>query len=109
MEGIKSLDYYIADIKKRIADETIRKKINPVHEIVNAYYKVRGWDNLPKSEYKKREKSYGYLSAQANRLFLSCGGNLEDALWAIDAMNYKANKGHFEWTISTCNKHKLTY
>lgn len=79
---------------------------SPVHEIVNTYYKIRGWDDKPKSFYKKREHSYGKLAAEAKELYEVLDHNLEDCIWAIDKMNYLAEKGGFEWSISTCLKHK---
>ena len=82
------------------------QKINPVHEVVNNYYKIKKVDGKPKAFYEGRY-SYGRLSAQAKKLIEMCGGNLEDALWCLDKMNYKAEKGNYDWTISTCLKHDL--
>jgi hypothetical protein len=79
---------------------------NPIHEIVNTYYKIRGWDDKPKSFFKKKERSYGKLAAEAKELYEVLDRNLEDCIWAIDRMNYLAEKGGFDWSISTCLKHK---
>ncbi len=79
---------------------------SPIHEIVNTYYKIRGWDDKPKSFYKKREHSYGKLAVEAKELYEVLGHDLEDCIWAIDRMKYLAEKGGFEWSISTCLKHK---
>jgi hypothetical protein len=82
------------------------KKVNRVHEIVNVYLKIRGWDKFTKEEYKKRNINYGRLASEAKLLLESCNDRLDDAIWSIDKMNYKANKGSFDWTIRTCLKYK---
>ncbi len=89
---------------KRMED----KKINPVHEVVNEYFKIIGMENAPKTSFVGRY-SYGRLAVQAKRLLESCEGNLEDALWCLDKMNYKAKRSGYDWTISTCLKHDLGY
>ena len=90
--------------------ENLRKHkpaVNPVHEIVNVYYEIRGWDNKPKRFYKKKERSYPKLASEAKKLYQACGENLDDAIWALDKMKYLAQKGDFEWSIITCLKHNL--
>lgn len=86
--------------------EKKQKKINPIHEIVNLYYQIKKIDREPKEFYVGR---YGYpkLSKEAKRLYIACGEKLEDAMWSLDKMNYKAEKGDFDWSISTCLKHNL--
>jgi hypothetical protein len=81
------------------------KKYEQKLEIVNTYYKIRGWENKRKTFYKGK-RSYGKLAAEAKELYEVLGRNLEDCIWAIDKMNYLATKGGFEWSISTCLKHK---
>ena len=82
------------------------KKINPVHEIVNMYFVMNKLDNMPASFYKGRY-SYGKLSKEAKQLYFACGSVLDDALWCLDKMRYKAEKGRFDWSIITCLKHDL--
>ena|SRR3989338_11614803 len=79
---------------------------SPIHEIVNTYYKIRGWDKKSKRFFKKKERSYGKLAHEAKELYEVLDHNLEDCIWALDRMNYLATKGNFEWSISTCLKHK---
>lgn len=93
---------YIERIK--IADH----KINPIHEIVNTYYRINGWENMDKTFYKGRY-AYGKLSAEAKRLYTACGESLDDAMWSLYRMEEKANKGGFDWSIITCLKHKLKW
>ncbi|OGI76313.1 hypothetical protein A3C67_00345 [Candidatus Nomurabacteria bacterium RIFCSPHIGHO2_02_FULL_42_19] len=80
---------------------------NPVHEIVNIYYEMRRWDNMPKKFYEKKERSYPKLAHEAKMLYEACEEELEDAVWALDKMKYLADKGGFDWSIITCLKHKL--
>ena len=82
------------------------KKINPVHEIVKTYFELRGIDKRPASFYKGRH-SYPKLAKEAKTLYTDCNENIEDALWSLDKMKYKADKGRFDWSIITCLKHKL--
>ncbi len=90
---------YLKNLKKE------KKAINPIHEIVNVYYRLRGWENKRKSFYKGK-RSNGKLAFEAKELYEILEKNLEDSLWAIDRMKYLAEKGDFEWTIRTCLKHK---
>lgn len=83
-----------------------KKKVNPTHEIVNLYFKVKGLDTKPKGFYTGRY-AYPKLAREARNLLNACDGKLEDALWSIDQMKYKAEKGGFDWSISTCLKHNL--
>ena len=83
-----------------------KKKVNPVHEIVNTYHIWKGTDGRPK-EFYGGKYGYGKLASEAKRLLTACGNSLDDALWSLDRMKYKAEKGRFNWSIITCLKHKL--
>lgn len=93
---------------ERLREESKReaKNISYVHEVVNTYYKLAGYDKMPKSFYKGR---YGYpkLSSEAKRLLEQCGSNLDDALWCLDKMKYIAGRKGFDWSIGTCIKYDL--
>ena len=80
--------------------------VNPIHEIVNIYYSMRGWDKKPKSFFKKKERGYGKLAYEAKKLYEVLDKNLDDCIWSLDRMKYLAEKGKFNWSISTCLKHK---
>ena len=84
------------------------KKVNPVHEVVNFYFRLIDKEKESKSFYKGRY-AYGKLAAEAKRLLEACNNDLDDAMWAVDKMKYKADKGGFDWSIITCLKHKLTW
>ena len=88
--------------------EQKKKDVNPVHEIVNMYYILNGWQNQPKVFFQGRY-SYGRLASQAKKLLEACNQNLEDALWCLDKMKYLAERGKFDWTISTCLEHELRW
>lgn len=85
-----------------------RKKIDNVHEIVSLFHRLKGTDNKPKAFYHGRY-GYGKLAREAKDLLYACDNNLEDAMWALDKMKYKAEKGGFDWSIITCLKHNLLY
>lgn len=86
--------------------ERNKKKVNPVHEIVGVFFKIRGMDKMPKSFYRGRY-AYPKLAREAKDLLGACNGILDDALWCLDKMKYLAERGHFDWTIRTCLKHNL--
>ena len=92
---------YFENVKKH------KHAVSPVHEIVNVYYEMKGWNNKPKRFYKKKERSYAKLASEAKRLYEACEKNLDNTIWALDRMKYLAEKGNFEWSIITCLKHKL--
>lgn len=91
---------YLANLKKH------KQAVNPVHEIVNCYYKMNGWEKMPKEFYTGRY-SYRKLASEAKALYVACGEVLDDCIWALDKMKYLANRGKFDWSIITCLKHKL--
>lgn len=79
--------------------------INPVHEIVDAYFKMIGKDKQMAGFYVGRY-SYPKMAREAKELYTVLNENLDDCMWALDKMNYLAKKGNFDWSISTCLKHK---
>jgi hypothetical protein len=91
---------YLANLKKH------KPAVNPIHEIVNCYYKMNGWEKMSKDFYKGRY-AYNKLAKEAKTLYVACNEVLDDAIWALDKMKYLANKGKFDWSIVTCLKHKL--
>ena len=91
---------YLANLRKH------KQAVNPVHEIVNCYYKMNGWEKMPKEFYTGRY-NYRKLAAEAKILYQACNEILDDSIWALDKMKYLASKGKFDWSIITCLKHKL--
>lgn len=83
-----------------------KEKLNPVHELVNVYFRIRNWDKMPKTFYVGRH-AYPKLASEAKRLLAACNGDLADAMWSLDKMKYLADKGKFDWSIITCLKHNL--
>ena len=92
---------YFENLKKH------KQAVNPVHEIVNCYYKMNGWEKMPKEFYQGRY-AYNKLAKEAKMLYVACDEVLDDSIWALDKMKYLAEKGGFDWSIITCLKHKLT-
>jgi len=90
---------YLANLRKH------KQAVNPVHEIVNCYYKMNGWEKMPKEFYTGRYE-YRKLASEAKKLYQACEEELDDAIWALDRMKYLAEKGGFDWSIITCLKHK---
>ena len=91
---------YLANLKKH------KQAVNPVHEIVNCYYKMNGWEKMPKTFYTGRY-AYNKLAFEAKKLYQACNEELDDCIWALDKMKYLAERGGFDWSIITCLKHKL--
>lgn len=82
------------------------EKMNPIREIVKTFHELKGTENKGAAFYRGRY-AYGKLAREAKSLFEACGDNIDDALWCLDKMKYKAEKGGFDWSISTCLKHNL--
>ncbi len=91
---------YLENLKKH------KEAVNPVHEIVNCYYKMNGWEKMPKTFYTGRY-AYNKLAFEAKKLYEACDKELDDCIWALDKMKYLAQKGNFDWSIITCLKHEL--
>lgn len=105
MKSIKDINPF-EGYTKRMQKRYPEIKLNPVKEIVNTYYQMNDLDKKSPLFYKGRY-GYGKLAKEAKNLLEVCGGNLEDALWCLDKMKYKAEKGDYDWSISTCLKHDL--
>ncbi len=95
------------ELKWREQYKNASKNFHPVHEIVRVYMELNGKNPDDRYIYTGRSH-YPKLAREAKLLLEDCGGNLEDALWSLDKMSYKAWKGGFNWSISTCRKHELT-
>lgn len=69
---------------------TLRKpKKSDVAEIVDAYCKAKGIDQVIKfSNELKQKYPYCRMCGRARRLLDECGGNISDALWAIQFGGY---------------------
>ena len=53
---------YLANLQKH------KQAVNPVHEIVNCYYKMNGWEKMPKEFYTGRYE-YRKLASEAKKLY----------------------------------------
>ena len=107
MELLNTKENPFAGYEERYRAKNGNKKLNPVHEIVQTYFQLIGKEFEPKMFYQGRY-NYGKLASEAKRLLTACGEDLEDALWSLDQMKYRAEKGRFDWSIITCLKHRLS-
>lgn len=82
-----------------------KKKVNPIHEIVDTYFRMIGKEKMEAGFYVGRY-SYGKVAKEAKELYSVLNENLDDCMWALDRMKYLADKGKFDWSIRTCLKHK---
>jgi hypothetical protein len=82
-----------------------KTKVNPIHELVDSYFKMIGKEKCETNFYVGRY-SYGKLAKEAKELYTVLGENFDDCMWAMDKMNYLAKKNNFDWSIRTCLKHK---
>jgi hypothetical protein len=98
-DGKNPFEGYLERLQKE------KKKVNPIHEIVNFYYLLNGWEKMPKDFYRGK-MGYGKLAKEAKDLYGVLKEDLDDCMWAIQKMDYLAKKGKFSWSISTCLKHK---
>ena len=89
---------YFEKIKKR------QQKVSPVHEIVDVYFTMIGKNNMPSDFYRGRYE-YRKMASEAKKLYKKYNENLDDCIWALDRMKYLAEKGKFDWSITTCLKH----
>lgn len=100
-DGKNPFEGYLEKLQKRNKN----RKINPIHEIVDTYFKMIGKDNMLAGSYVGRY-NYPKMAREAKELYTVLNENLDDCIWALDRMNYLAKKGKFDWSIITCLKHK---
>lgn len=99
INGKNPFEGYLEKLQKK------KSRVNPIHEIVDVYFKMIGMDNMPSKFYVGRY-NYGKIAKEAKELYTVLNQNLDDCIWALDKMRYLAEKGKFDWSISTCLKHK---
>ena len=72
--------------------------------VVDYYFELRGWANLPKEEYKKRDIIYGRFTRPAKQLLILCDGDLEKAKYLLDCLKRWAESKRLDWSIETVFK-----
>ena len=87
------------DFSKYLQAKPIKPKSSPVHRLVDYYLELKGI-----TDYKELY-SYPRLCREAKILLENCGGNEEDAHWAIYKLHEDARHKDFSWTLGTCNKY----
>lgn len=94
---------HISELAKKYKKKDFEK--NPIHELVDFYLVVRGWANKPKGFYLKAQISYPRLCREAKEVLKVFKD--DEAMQAIDSMNYRAKKQGFSWTLRTIIKKDL--
>ncbi len=92
---------------KLFEEKKVEKQKNPVHQIVNYFFELKGWADQDKEFYIENKIYYGQHVKRAKELLETCDGNLEKAKKCLDILN-EWSGGGFEWEISTCFKRPET-
>lgn len=79
----------------------IPRKENPVHLLVNFYFELKGWDDMPKEFYKEEKISYGRNVKAAKDLFELCENDLQKAKDFLERLKEWAEETGMDWTIET--------
>lgn len=84
----------------------VEKKVakTDVHLLVDYYFELRGWANLPKDEYKKRDIIYGRFTRPAKQLLILCDYELNKAKYLLDSVKRWAENKRLDWSIETVFK-----
>lgn len=80
------------------------RKDNNVHLLVNRFFELKGWNNLPKEEYKKRQIIYGRFTKPAKELLELTDGNYDIACKKLEIVKKWADTQEIEWGIETVFK-----
>lgn len=75
-----------------------------VSQLVDYYFELRGWANLPKDEYKKRKIIYGRFTRPAKQLLILCDHDLDKAKYLLDCVKRWAENKRLDWSIETVFK-----
>ena len=75
-----------------------------VQEIVNYFFVLKDWDNLPKEFYIKNHIIYGRYVKPAKQLLELCDNDVEKAKEVLDKISSWANDNGMEYTIETVIK-----
>ena len=85
-----------------------KKSKNPVLELVDYYYHLRGWDKFDKLQWKKLSKdlkySYSRNSKDAKEILKFCNNDLSIAIKEVYNEYSRAKYGRFDWRLSTIIK-----
>lgn len=82
----------------------MEKPKNNVQQLVNYYFELKEWDDMPVEFYKENNISYPRHCKRAKELLELCDGNLEKAKTMVDKIKDWADGRGLEWTIETVFK-----
>ncbi len=74
---------------------------NPVHQLTNYFFELKGWDDMPKEFYIENKIYYGQHVKRAKQLLEACDGNFEKAKNCLNELKKWADVSCLEWEIST--------
>ncbi len=80
------------------------KTKNSTEQLVDYFLMLRGWANLPKEEYKKRNIIYGRFTRPAKHLLILTDQNIDRAKYLLDCVKRWAELKHLDWSIETVFK-----
>src|SRR3989344_6970266 len=93
----------ITSSTRKLSSKEIATK-NNIEQLVNYFLELRGWANLPKEEYKKRNIIYGRFTRPAKHLLILTDQNLDRAKYLLDCVKRWAELKHLDWSIETVFK-----
>ena len=76
----------------------------PISQVINYYFKLKGWDYKEKEFYIKRKIIYARFTRPAKDLLKLCDQNVELAKTKLDKISKWANEKGLEWGIETAIK-----
>lgn len=104
-KNMKQTSLKIRNPKSAIRKTKVKNVVKTnVGDLVDYYLVLRGWANLPKEEYKKRQIIYGRFTRPAKHLLILTDQNLERAKYLLDCVKRWAELKHLDWSIETVFK-----
>ena len=77
---------------------------NDIEKLVDFYFQVREWDDMPKEFYIENGISYGRCCHEAKEILELAGGDLERAREAVQKVRDWAEGNGLEWILGTTTK-----
>jgi len=87
-----------------ISDKKVAKVKNKVGLLVDYYFKLKEWDNQPRSFYEENGISYGRNCRASKDVLTLCDDSLEKAKKMLDKVKDWADINALEWTLETVSK-----
>ena len=84
-----------------------KKKKNKIGLLVDYYFELKGWDDMPKSFYKEKKISYGRNCKAAKNILTLCDDSLEKAKKKVEKVGKWAEENSLDWVLETVPKRFL--